>query len=97
MSGGSWDYAYIKLEEISERLKSATCPYRRALGRKLDKFTTAIHDIEWVDSSDMGEGDDIPAIKKALGKNCELEVGKELYMEIERIQGYLDKLKQGVK
>ena len=33
----------------------------------------ALHDIEWVLSCDMGEGDEEPAIKAVLGELAELE------------------------
>lgn len=35
MSGSSWDYLYIKVEDAVERLSKSECPYRRALGEYL--------------------------------------------------------------
>jgi len=70
MSGGSWNYVYSTFEEVGDRLCASVQPERRALGRKVKLIATAIHDIEWVDSSDYSPGDEIPAIEKALGKNC---------------------------
>jgi hypothetical protein len=66
MSGGSWDYFCFKLEEVVQRLKDEACPYRAALGNRLEPFVEAIHDIEWVDSADYGEGRELDAIRKAL-------------------------------
>jgi hypothetical protein len=78
MSGGSWEYAYIQLDELADRLLGERCEYRRALGRKLKPFAAALHDIEWVDSGDGAPGDGIPAIKKALGEGCEALAYAEL-------------------
>lgn len=67
MSGGSWDYVYHRIEEIASNLKAEKSPLRRALGNHMDLITKAMHDIEWVDSGDMGQGDDAKAIRAALG------------------------------
>lgn len=67
MSGGSWDYIYFKFDEVSSRLCASSDPLRSALGVKVAHIAKALHDIEWVDSSDYAEGDDVAAIKKALG------------------------------
>jgi len=70
MSGGSWDYFCYKMQDAGERLLREKDPYRRALGEKMLLFADAMHDIEWVDSGDWGPGDEIPAIKKALGEGA---------------------------
>lgn len=70
MSGGSWNYAHEGVSDIALRLRGETCPLRRALGVKLEQMAKAFHDIEWVDSSDYGRGDDHEAIKAALGKDA---------------------------
>jgi hypothetical protein len=70
MSGGSWDYAYLRLDEVAERLITSDPKehlLRVRLGAQLKLMVAALHDIEWVDSGDLGEGDDEPAIKAALG------------------------------
>ena len=66
MSGGSYDYAYFKVEEFARSLRCNT-PQRKAFRTLCDKVAKAMHDIEWVDSCDYGEGDDIKAINAALG------------------------------
>lgn len=67
MSGGSWDYIYYKFDEVAERLVSDGRAERRALGRLMLKIGKAMHDIEWVDSGDKGAGDEVAAIRDALG------------------------------
>jgi hypothetical protein len=67
MSGGSWDYAYFKVEEIAERLERSNQPLRRNLGAHLRKVALALRDIEWVDSGDLGEGKEQAAILEVLG------------------------------
>lgn len=69
MSGGSWGYAYTKFEDVARRLLESKCPKRQALGELIGICSKAMHDIEWVDSSDFGEGDEIEAIKKVLSFN----------------------------
>lgn len=67
MSGGSWNYCYSSMQEASDRLVNESAPERRALGRLMSKIAKAMHDIEWVDSGDCGEGSDTSAIVEALG------------------------------
>ena len=67
MSGGSWDYFYGRLEEVASRLQCERDPLRKAFGSHLQKCAKALHDIEWVDSCDYGKGDEVKAIKAALG------------------------------
>jgi len=63
MSGGSWDYFTFKADEVAGRLEEEKSPLRRALGQHMRLIARALYDIEWVDSGDKGEGDDIDAIK----------------------------------
>lgn len=67
MSGGSWDYAYSKVEPIAAKLLEEKDARRRALGSLLMQIKHALHDIEWVDSGDYGHGDDHAAITASLG------------------------------
>lgn len=85
MSGGSWDYFYYKLEEVAEKLSWQDNPLRKAMGKKLKEAAAALHDIEWVDSSDYGEGDDVKAIKKFLGKNPEGIIAQEQVKRIKKL------------
>lgn len=65
MSGGSYDYIYLKIEGI-ELSNTATCKYRASFQKLLKLVANAMHDIEWVDSGDYGKGDEIDAIKKCF-------------------------------
>jgi hypothetical protein len=60
MSGGSMNYLYSKLEY------DATFSTDLAFKRHLAKVAKALHDIEWVDSCDMGPGDENAAIRACL-------------------------------
>ena len=75
MSGGSWEYSYLKVEELATRLSHGSeSPERRALGELLQRVAVALHDIEWCDSGDMSPGDDTPAILAALAPHAEQAV-----------------------
>lgn len=65
MSGGSYNYAYQRVEDFAESLASSS-PERAAFKKLLVKVARAMHDIEWVDSCDMGRGDEIPAIMECV-------------------------------
>jgi hypothetical protein len=67
MSGGRYDYAYQKVEDMAEQLAESKSPLRRAFAKHLMLVSKAMHDVEWVDSGDYGEGDDAKAIELALG------------------------------
>lgn len=90
MSGGSWDYAFVKIEDWASELKQSGSPLRRALGRRLDVLAVAMHDIEWVDSCDTVPGDEFEAIRKALGESAgELELS-ELVEEAAALKDKID-------
>ncbi len=69
MSGGSWEYGYMRLDEMASRLMECRDPKRRAFGKLLEKCARAMHDIEWVDSGDWGPGDEAKSIDVALGSS----------------------------
>lgn len=66
MSGGSWDYAYRKVEEVAERLLESPLYERQEFGRHLMEVANALHEIEWVDSGDRATPVDTEAIMKIL-------------------------------
>lgn len=68
MSGGSYDYAYTRIEQLAWDIRRGAPdnPLRLAFADLLERCAKAAHDIEWVDSCDYGREDDIPAIKAAL-------------------------------
>jgi len=86
MSGGSWEYFYSTLNEVAERLVNSNNPLRSAMGEKLKLASQALHDIEWVDSGDYGDGDDIKAIKKFIGNNSKDLIART---QIDKIKKYL--------
>lgn len=63
MSGGSYDYACFKIDNMVDELRHTESNPRRAAFKKLlGLVAKAMHDIEWVDSCDYGKGDDHAAI-----------------------------------
>lgn len=71
MSGGSWEYFTFKAAEVADKLETEKSPLRRALGQHIRLVAKAMYDIEWVDSGDKGEGDDIAAIKAVFENTAE--------------------------
>ena len=71
MSGGSHEYAYLKVEQfISDCRTSAVplTPLRKEFLKHLVKVAAAMQAIEWVDSGDCSPPHDEDAIKAALGR-----------------------------
>ena len=76
MSGGAWDYGFGRVADIADALRNDTSTgsrrpldllddqraKRRALADLLDKVSTAMHAIEWVDSGDTSYPSDVKAI-----------------------------------
>jgi hypothetical protein len=92
MSGGSWDYVYYKIQDAVDGLVNDPTPLRRALGRKLEPFVKALHDIEWVDSNDYGKGQDEEAIRAALGENAEAMILAEAIKKAESVAAEFEML-----
>lgn len=61
MSGGSYDYAYTKIEDLASNLRTHT-PERRAFQALLRNVAKAARAIEWVDSCDSMPGSENEAI-----------------------------------
>jgi hypothetical protein len=66
MSGGSFQYAYMKFADVASQLQKDRNPLRKALGKHIELIADAMHDIEWVDSGDYSAGKDLEAIKACL-------------------------------
>jgi hypothetical protein len=63
MSGGAYDYAFFKVEEMAKSLRSTNEDPRRAAFKKLLTLVAdAMHAIEWVDSCDDAHGDEHAAV-----------------------------------
>ena len=93
MSGGSYDYAYIKVSDLADQIfKYSKDPLRIAFAKHLLKVAEAMHDIEWVDSGDYGEGRDVDAIKAALGENWKALTAAEALAEIDKIRECVAKM-----
>ena len=84
MSGGSYDYAFHRIEDLAEQITPET-PLRRAFKTHLKKVAEACHDIEWVDSGDGGPGDEDAAIRACLGKDGPALVLAEVLAEAKRV------------
>ena len=71
MSGGSYEYAYRHVEEFAEAIRGKSV-LRDAFADHLELVARAMHDIEWVDDDDYGEGDDDEPIRAVLSPCAEL-------------------------
>lgn len=72
MSGGSHDYAYIKLVDVADSFyqepeKIEHIELRKKLRDILTLCSKVAHDIEWIDSGDYGE-DSWEEVKKDLDR-----------------------------
>lgn len=66
MSGGSWDYLYVRVNDAAERLQRERSSVRRAFGRHLALVAHSLHEIEWCDSGDHGGDQDVVAMRACL-------------------------------
>jgi len=90
MSGGSMDYLYSRVSDAEFKINTIE---RKAFAKHLKLIAEALHDIEWVDSGDYGEGDENAAIRACLESGVLLETaveeadtaGKNLRAELERV------------
>ena len=72
MSGGSYSYAYVHVEGMGATLANSTNPLRAAFGLHLLAVAKAMHAVEWVDSCDWGEGDDVAPMRAVVSPAMEL-------------------------
>lgn len=69
MSGGSYSYAYMDIEDLANTIaRNVQTPERIAFAEHLKKVAKAMHDIEWVDSGDYGQGGENEAIMLVVTK-----------------------------
>ena len=69
MSGGSLDYGYCKVEEMARSIvERSRVPLHIAFAKHLLKVSTALHDLEWLLSSDTSPGDEKKAIMDVITK-----------------------------
>lgn len=60
MSGGSHDYAYLKLNEIAKEFFPDPIDHlesRKKVADILERLGVICHNIEWIDSGDYGDED----------------------------------------
>ena len=92
MSGGSLDYVYSSVESVAREIETrAETTLQKAFAKHLDLVAKALHDLEWVYSSDYGPGDEEEAIKKCLSNEFVLSV---LIGDAKRIRAELDNIIQ---
>ncbi len=96
MSGGSFNYLCYKMEEAADTLmRKDQPPYRKAFGVLMMRCAKAMHDIEWVDSSDMSRGDDEEAIMKCIDHCDVLNMAvQDAEKVIEELQALLKQAKE---
>ena len=92
MSGGSWDYICYRMDEVADKLQHERSPLRRAFGKHLVLCAKAMHDIEWSDSGDIGEGEEIPAMKAVLSDSVAGKTLDAVKDDIEFIRKQLDSI-----
>lgn len=90
MSGGHYEFVYHKFEEFARAMLKCKEPYRKAFGRHLLDVAEAAHDIEWVDSGDMSDGDEKEAIMKCINKRdvCDALVA-DAQMMVDELQAWI--------
>lgn len=91
MSGGSWDYCYMQLEEPIEKLLGSNKPERQLLGKHLKVIQKALRNIEWTDSGDTAPGSEIEAIKEVFGEPFSQTMLKSLTKEAYELIKELEK------
>lgn len=69
MSGGSLDYVYARVREAADSIRRRTdsTTLHKAFAEHLDCVADALHDLEWEQSGDYGDGDADEAIRAAMG------------------------------
>ena len=78
MSGGSLDYAYGRVDDVADAVASrATKPLHGAFAKHLRLVAAALHDLEWVWSSDMSNGDEDAAIRAVISRSEEISAARE--------------------
>ena len=93
MSGGSYDYAYDRAEDMADRLiEYSKDPLRIAFAKHLKQVAQAMHDIEWVDSGDYGEGREEESIKAVLGEHWKEITITEVLEQMYEIRDQIMKL-----
>lgn len=94
MSGGSYNYAFLKIDDLANEIRTNNDPKRIAFVDLLKKVSDAAHAIEWEDSGDTGkEGTDkaINTVFKSLIGDPNLLYRVKAFNEFKKI---IDKLEE---
>ena len=84
MSGGSYNYAYCRIEDLADSISERVMtPERKAFVSLLRKVAIAARDIEWRDSGD-GSDEEL-SITAALGKQADEMIIAEMIVDAERL------------
>jgi hypothetical protein len=90
MSGGRYDYAYEKINDLADAIRPDTA-LRKAFKEHLRKVSDACQAIEWVDSGDSSWPHDDDAIRKALGDMAILLALNEAAKDAARVRDELNR------
>lgn len=91
MSGGAYDYFFAKIDDYADEVRIKNCPYRQSFVNLLRKVSEAAYKIEWVDSGDCSEGDEIEAIKECFGVDADLKIKSDAY---DKIKDMIEKMEK---
>jgi hypothetical protein len=80
----------LKFEDVADRLSGSRDVLRRSLGKHIKKVAKAMHSIEWVDSGDFVDGDEVEDIKAVLNGTSTLldtllEDGREVIRQLKEL------------
>lgn len=95
MSGGSYDYAFGKLEDFASSLRHTEKDPRRVVFKELLCLVVlAMRDIEWVDSGDYSPGeenDSIDAVMAFLKSDPKTIIKARAYDRLaEKLESYME-------
>lgn len=89
MSGGSMGHLWCNLEDAANSLKRSKISRRVAFGKLLESVAEAIKAIDWHDSADISEEEEIEAILKCVSYSdilkCSLDKAKETLEELKQL------------
>lgn len=95
MSGGSYDYIFLKIEDFAQSIDHQdNIPRRAAFAELMKLCSNAARSIEWVDSGDYEDGaefEDIDAVFTFLKADPEVLVKAAAYDKLkENLKEYLE-------
>lgn len=109
MSGGSLDYAYCKINDISDDLASklyyyrvdkSIIRYRKDLVNHLKALSDLLHEVEWNMSGDKADEDELLAFEKwhtFLGKDAKTVSLELVLKEAEEVRNDINALIKNLK